>query len=232
PTAYVDRSRSTTVQLATGRAAAVAALLLLTSASLSAQDGWQTLATGTTQDLHAVHFVSADVGYVAGAAGAVLKTTDGGATWADVSPGSPDDLYGVHFFNAAEGVVVGDGGAILRTTDGGATWTAVTSGTTSSLYSVAFADNVGLAGGASQAILRSPDRGATWEVVQDDFFGGGFFGVDMLDDDHGFVAGQNSIFQPLVAVTADGGQEFDFTAFYLNNNEGKLEDVAFVDALN
>src|SRR5690606_19858047 len=101
------------------RAGAVAVLLLLVATPLAAQDTWVTLDTGTTQDLYGVHFVSADVGYVAGAAGTVLKTTDGGTTWEDVSPGVGDDLYDVYFFDANTGVVVGGQGTIRRTTDGG-----------------------------------------------------------------------------------------------------------------
>src|SRR5690606_12957957 len=153
------------------------------------------------------------------------------ATWDDVSPaGLGGDLYGVHFFSAAEGVVLGAGGTIIRTTDGGAHWTAVTSGTSSTLYSVSFADNAGPGGGASQAILRSPHGGVTWEVVRAGCVAGGFVGVGMLTEADGFVAGRYSIFQPLFAVTADGGEEFDFTALYLNNDGGKRGDVAFVDA--
>lgn len=212
------------------RAGAVA-FLLLAALPLAAQDTWIALDTGTTQDLYGVHFVSADVGYVAGAAGTVLKTTDGGTTWEDVSPGVGDDLYDVYFFDANTGVVVGGQGTIRRTTDGGATWTPVSSGTFDTLFSVSFAGGVGLAGGGSQTILRSTDQGATWTEVQGGFFGGGFYGVHMLDASNGFVAGENSIFQPLFGASDDGGASFDFTAFYLNGNEGELADVHFLDAL-
>jgi photosystem II stability/assembly factor-like uncharacterized protein len=205
----------------------VAALLCVSS--LQAQDTWQPLDAGTTQDLHAVHFVSADVGYVAGAAGTVLKTTDGGTTWADVSPGISRDFYGIYFFDANEGVVVGSQGAIGRTVDGGATWAPVQSGTSQTLYAVSFAGDVGIAGAASQTIIRSENRGASWERVQGGFFGGGFFGADMVTEAVGVVAGENSIFQPLFGYSANGGQSFDFTRFYLNSNEGQLEDVRFFD---
>jgi photosystem II stability/assembly factor-like uncharacterized protein len=207
-----------------------AAVLLLGTAPLAAQDTWTPLNTGTAQTLHAVHFVSADVGYVAGDAGTVLKTTDGGATWTDVSPGILRDFYGLYFFDANEGIVVGSQGAIGRTLDGGATWSAVGSGTSQTLYSVDFAGDVGIVGAGSQTILRSANRGASWSRVQGGFFGGGFYGVDMLSTADGFVAGENSIFQPLFGASDDGGMTFAFTAFYLNSNEGQLEAVHFLDA--
>jgi hypothetical protein len=67
--------------------------------------------------------------------------------------------------------------------------------------------------------------------VQGGFFGGGFYGADMVTEAVGVVAGDNSIFQPLFGATGDGGMTFAFTSFYLNANEGKLEDIRFLDAL-
>jgi hypothetical protein len=51
----------------------------------------------------------------------------------------------------------------------------------------------------------------------------------MLSPDIGFVAGENSIFQPLFGKTTDSGVNWDFTAFYLNNNEGRATGVDFTD---
>ena len=203
---------------------------MLAASSAAAQDVWTVVPSGTTQDLRAVHFASADVGYVAGGGGTVLRTIDGGLSWQDASPDGAPDLHGIHFINLEVGVVVGDGGAIYRTLNAGIDWTPVASGVEVPLQSVSFSGNVGLAGGGSQTILRSENGGATWAIVQTDFFGGGFPGAHMLDATHGFVAGTNSIFQPLVGVSDDAGATFDFTAFYLDSNEGGLRDVHFLDA--
>jgi photosystem II stability/assembly factor-like uncharacterized protein len=43
------------------------------------------------------------------------------------------------------------------------------------------------------------------------------------------VAGQNSIFQPLVGNTTDGGVSWNFHAFYFDNNEGGCTDLRFLD---
>ena len=51
----------------------------------------------------------------------------------------------------------------------------------------------------------------------------------MLSPTIGFVAGQNSIFQPLVGATTDGGASWEFHAFYFDKNEGGCTDVRFLD---
>jgi photosystem II stability/assembly factor-like uncharacterized protein len=51
----------------------------------------------------------------------------------------------------------------------------------------------------------------------------------MLSSTIGFVAGQNSIFQPLVGNTTDGGVSWTFQNFYFDGNEGGCNDVFFFD---
>jgi hypothetical protein len=41
--------------------------------------------------------------------------------------------------------------------------------------------------------------------------------------------GENSIFQPMMGMTTDGGASWNFVPFYLNSNEGKGYDVIFTD---
>src|SRR4029077_651226 len=124
-----------------------------------------------------------------------------------------------------EGVAVGDNGTILRTTDGGAAWQSVASGVVDSLRSVSFNGVNGICGGDSQTILYSTDSGASWEIGQGGFFGGGFPGAQMLSATTGFVAGQNSIFQPFVGNTTDSGVSWTFQNFYFDGNEGGCNDV-------
>jgi photosystem II stability/assembly factor-like uncharacterized protein len=51
----------------------------------------------------------------------------------------------------------------------------------------------------------------------------------MLSTTTGFVSGQNSIFQPLVGTTTDGGASWAFQPFYFDGNEGGCNDVFFID---
>ena len=100
---------------------------------------------------------------------------------------------------------MGEQGLILRTTDGGTAWGPVSSDVGDTLRSVSFSGVNGICGGDSQTILYSTDSGASWQIGQSGFFGGGFPGAQMLNAAVGFVAGQNSIFQPLVGATTTAG---------------------------
>jgi photosystem II stability/assembly factor-like uncharacterized protein len=195
--------------------------------SLNAFAQWSTVASGTTDNLNGICFLGSGESFTVGDAGTILKSTDAGITWAALTSGTTSALYAVYFFNPDEGVAVGENGLVLRTTNGGNVWTGVSSGVKDTLRSVSFSGPSGISGGTSQTILYSADSGASWQIGQTGFFGGGFFGAHMLSSTIGFVAGQNSIFQPLVGETIDGGVSWNFHNFYFNKNEGSCTDIFF-----
>jgi photosystem II stability/assembly factor-like uncharacterized protein len=205
------------------------AFSLVFFSSLSAFGQWFPVDSGTTNNLNGAYLLDSGTGFVVGEAGTILKTTDAGATWAPLRPGTARILYDVYLFNPDEGVAVGERGLILRTTDGGAAWQRVTSGVQDSLRSVSFSGVNGICGGDSQTILYSADSGASWNIGQTGFFGGGFPGAHMVSPTRGFVAGQNSIFQPLVGTSRDGGASWAFQPFYFDGNEGGGTDIRFLD---
>jgi hypothetical protein len=61
---------------------------------------------------------------------------------------------------------------------------------------------------------------------------GGFWGTYMLTDRLGFATGENSIFQPILGRTTDGGSSWDYIYFYLDGKEGRATGVAFTDSLH
>ena len=69
----------------------------------------------------AISLPTARTGFVVGTpAEAIMRTTDGGASWSPTAPsGTRDSLLGVAFINPASGVAVGDRGTILLTSTGG-----------------------------------------------------------------------------------------------------------------
>ena len=205
------------------------ALALVFCSSVTAFGQWSAATSGTTNNLNGIHLLDAGVGYVVGDAGTILRTTDAGATWAPLTSGTTNALHGVYFFDTTHGVAVGDQGMILRTTNGGNTWQPITSGVVDALRSVAFNGVNGISGGDSQTILYSTDQGASWQISQTDFFGGGFPGAQMLSATVGFVAGQNSIFAPLLGASTDGGITWNFQSFLFENNEGGCTDIFFFD---
>jgi len=103
---------------------------------LATTDGgatWNVQSSGDSAFLTAVTFSDATHGWAVGATlnrkatgvanlladGAIVATTDGGATWTAQSSGTTESLTGVVFVDAKHGWVVGSSGTILATTNGG-----------------------------------------------------------------------------------------------------------------
>ena len=206
-----------------------AGFLLFLFTALTAPAQWLPATSGTTKSMRGVYLLNSGVAYAVGDGGTILKSTDTGASWTALVSGTTKNLYDLYFFDDNNGVAVGDSGVILRTTDGGATWSGVVSGVRDGLRAVSFNGANGICGGLSQDILYSSDSGATWHVSQKGFFGGGFFGAQMLSASTGFVTGQNSIFQAMAGMTMNGGADWSFHPFYFNGNEGSCDDLFFFD---
>ena len=102
-------------------------------------------------------------GILIGGDGAVLHSTDGGASWTVTPRITREMLRGVAFADPQLVIVVGSNGAILRSVDDGEHWSAIASGTTHLLIDVAMADaRQGIAVGFDGTILRTLDGGLSW----------------------------------------------------------------------
>lgn len=123
----------------------------------------QTQAQVATVALRTVSAVSASVASIFGDYGAMLSTTDAGASWKSYTSGTSANLNSSYFIDASTGVAVGDAGTIMRTTDGGTSWDGQVSGT-AALRGVWLSSNgsQGWAVGASGAIKKTADGGASW----------------------------------------------------------------------
>src|SRR3954467_5183050 len=87
---------------------------------------WTPQVSGTTNDVWGASFISSSVGWVSGASGMILHTTNGGGTWTAQTTGVGATLIlrSVTFTDASNGWSVGDNGTIIHTSNGGTTWTA------------------------------------------------------------------------------------------------------------
>ena len=89
---------------------------------------WELTPTGSASGFRGLAAVSADVAWVGGSAGQVLRTTDGGKSWQNVSPAGAEALQfrDVEAFDAQRAVILaigtGEDSRIYRTVDGGKTW--------------------------------------------------------------------------------------------------------------
>ncbi|MGW1790593.1 WD40/YVTN/BNR-like repeat-containing protein [Streptomyces tubercidicus] len=102
----------------------------LSAASLTtAHAGWRLKDSGSTARFRGLAAVSRTTAWVAGTAGTVLRTHDGGRHWSNISPPGAGALEfrDIEAFDARRAVVlaIGEGAAsrVFRTDDAGATWT-------------------------------------------------------------------------------------------------------------
>ncbi|MDZ7622913.1 MAG: hypothetical protein U5J96_00475 [Ignavibacteriaceae bacterium] len=197
----------------------------------SQQPGWEIVPSGTTEELNSIFFYDYEVGFACGNSGTVIKSIDSGKTWQVLQPPTTYDLNDLYMFHRDTILVVGDSGTMYFSDSGGVTWSGGSNYIPEDILSVSFSDGEGICGCISQTILYCEDTGTSLScmTVQTGLFGGGFWGAYMLSPQIGFVAGENSIFQPLFGKTTDSGVNWDFTAFYLNTNEGRATGVDFTD---
>lgn len=90
----------------------------------------------TTANLRCVDFVDSTTGFAAGAAGTIIKTTNGGLSWSIVRSGDLLDFWGIDFVTASQGWAVALDGTVVGTTNGGSTWTTLTTDAAGPLYAV------------------------------------------------------------------------------------------------
>ena len=114
----------------------------------------------------AVHAVNANVAWIAAEDGALLATSDGGATWSLVDLQTSAHLRAIQQAGG-DGWAVGDGGLVRRTTNQGASWTPQDAGTLNALHGVAVFDaDHAWAVGDGGIVVATSDGGATWSLVQ------------------------------------------------------------------
>ncbi|MBM3268520.1 MAG: hypothetical protein FJZ01_12795 [Candidatus Sericytochromatia bacterium] len=94
-----------------------------------------------------------------GAAGVVIRTTDGGQNWTTVRSVGSAFYYDLRFINATDGFLLGTGDGCFKTTDGGATWTSLS--TSINGYSLGVFDALNLVAAYDTSFRRSADGGAT-----------------------------------------------------------------------
>lgn len=170
--------------------------------------GMWTSAKIATRDLNGVAFPSPQRGWAVGAAGVVLASADGGASWNAQTSGTSSDLHDVSFTDSRRGWAVGASDTVLRTTDGGSTWERGTTGIGGALLrSIDSVDALygWIAGNTTfpnvgNVVAATTDGGSTWKR-QSVPAGIGLLDISFVGRKHGFVTG----FSGAAYRTSDGG---------------------------
>jgi len=174
--------------------------LLLVAAGLAGgvrKAAWQNpLPLGN--DLHDAFFVDTLTGWCVGSTGAVVKTSDGGATWSIQESKTEEILLAVNFIDSLHGWASGNG-VILGTTDGGDHWTVQKNDLDAIIRSVFFLDCLHGWGCGDSIVIRTSDGGHSWtRSVVDSAFN--LRSIVFHSRVKGWLVGENRIF-----TTTDGG---------------------------
>jgi photosystem II stability/assembly factor-like uncharacterized protein len=120
---------------------------------------------GTTNDLKSVLFVTPNTGWISGANGTLLKTTDGGVSWNPENPNSGGIIHSLSFSDSLNGWFADDSGRVGRTTNGGSTWSFVNYGIVINVEKVEFLNrDTGwvLPMCPNNVFARTTNGGASW----------------------------------------------------------------------
>jgi photosystem II stability/assembly factor-like uncharacterized protein len=187
--------------------------------STVAQSNWSSVRSGASGDLVAVYFTSDKNGWIAGDAGYLASTNDGGASWSKYPLETREDINEIYFRNDNNGYLVA-GRVMYITHDGGKAWrptrlydTANIKKGTPEFLSIRFAGKkIGLAIGSilekvgkedlvvDSLVMRTDDGGDTWtritvpSKVE-------LYHLDFTDSDHAWIVGDKG----LIMASTDGG---------------------------
>lgn len=214
---------------------------------------WEPVSYSEDLDLADVYFVTIDVGWAAGEAGTIIKTTDGGATWTPVLGGDPasteDKVHKLRFIDEYHGWAV-QGRKLLRTTDG-ESWEEYGS-TPLRMGDYAFlSPQSGVAAGgtseqSTSQIFRTDDGGKTWTHVAQCQVKAMIDGVNRTTTceiarihfptpEVGYLVGKAQCAgmgcggPPMFGKTIDGGRSWEFTLGPGDPKHADLEDLFFLD---
>lgn len=174
----------------------------------SGSTNWIEQNSGTTEQLRSVFFINKNEGWICGANGTIIHTTNGGVVWRPQNSGTTLSIICIHFTDSQNGFAAGVNGLILKTTDGGATWTRIVQNTLYTFWDVYFLTPakgflVGMYDLEGCVIAATSDSGATW---QRNYYRRGellyyFKDIGFADNMNGFITGGNGWF----LTTSDGG---------------------------
>lgn len=112
--------------------------------------------------LKSICFVNDNTGFVCGAGGNLLKTTNCGLSW-NCDRISYEELQSISFSDQINGLICGDNGLALRTTNAGASWIQINTGIFKNLNFIKYCNvKNAIACGDDGTVISSADGGLHW----------------------------------------------------------------------
>jgi len=204
--------------------------ILLFIIQLQAQENWNIVNSGTTDNLKDVFFIDNQYGWIIGYSGTLLRTVDAGESWNSIII-PYQNLKAIQFVNQNIGWIVGD--LIIKSTDGGSLWFEQEGGLDYYLEDMHFFDDqIGVICGGTIGkgkILRTTDAGNQWnENSIAAVYTPRLLSIFFLNNNLGWTSGANEI----LYRTTDAGISWDSIAFVLGGNENSHFGIYFADSLN
>jgi len=157
---------------------------------------WVQQNSGVSSSFADVQFLNPDTGWICGANGTILKTTNAGLNWIIQNSGVTETLYDLHVVDANTVYCVGIFETILKTTNGGNTWIIIRGNVNPGkfFYGSNFINaNTGWICGSGQWVLRTTNGGNSFDSS---FVPATFYSVYFKDNINGLIAGQaGSLYQ-------------------------------------
>ena len=175
--------------------------------SINASAQWSIQNSGVSTNLYETFSLDENTGWIVGANGVILNTTDGGSTWVPKNSGTSSALSFIKFFDSNNGITAGAFGVIKKSSDGGDTWFSVTSGTSLTIQEGSFIDaDLGWLVGNNGLVLKTTNGGNNW--IQS--FTGPFtnYWVQFINENVGWVCGENGE----IRKTINGGDTWELKA--------------------
>ena len=179
--------------------------IIILNTSLVAQ--WDFQNSGVSTNLYTSYFLNPDTGWIAGANGVILKTSNGGSSWVQKPSGTSNSLSFIKFFNPNIGITAGAFGIIKMSSDGGESWLSISSGTSLTIQEGSFLnENLGWLVGNNGLVLKTTDGGDNWTQS----FTGPFsnYWVQFISEDVGWICGANGE----IKKTTNGGSTWELKA--------------------
>ncbi|MGA9115508.1 MAG: YCF48-related protein [Bacteroidota bacterium] len=111
-----------------------------------------------------VRFLNHQTGYVAGSAGYLCKTTDGGMSWFQQTSGhGASAIYDIFLIDDQTAVTTGGSGRVYKTVNGGAFWYSIGIGGTTTVYSSWWHNaDTGFVSGSGGVLRMTTNGGGAW----------------------------------------------------------------------